>query len=424
MARRYTKPASNGWKAAALLLAFLLACACTFGGLEIFGKGKAKPSNWGKKDAELAPVAISLDGTLANIATFSAEGEEDALPSTKRVTATCPLLDSPTYSWEITGGEGLSVVPMGADHSSADITATQYFLGGATLTAYAYINGELRGIGSIGVYAEKDLYLELITPTEENPYYNICANYIDKLYEEDMSAWNIVLDQIQIDEIEINNYDTLITRLTQEDIRNADIYVFFYRPNVDLSMVAAKLSKPIVILDPSINGSEGEGGVYTLGTDLEYFPDVAGILNDWAQEAGIELYIAGAEDTERAMIVKDSLQEYDAAYTWYNIDYQYNDDILKEACESLITSGQVNTFFIENNAFLQAAYNTTFDYSVPTDYFWYISGVNTDTLEFDISELGDHVIYLGYSFQIEYFCIAMWNINAGKVPEKAVFITE
>ena len=169
MARRYKKNKA-GLRILCVVLALMLAAGLTLGGLELWGKGKMKPSNWFKSD--LATVTITLSDAPApektaqilNGARAYALDEPDSYPSTKRATATCTLPEggSPErYKWEITGGEGLSVQTVNADGSAADVTAQQYFPGTATLTARAYRGKDLRGIGSINLTAKKVYTLDI-----------------------------------------------------------------------------------------------------------------------------------------------------------------------------------------------------------------------------------------------------------------------
>ncbi len=168
MARNYKPRPHKSLALLCVIMAFLLAAACTLGGLELWGTDKMKPSNWGKQD-ELAPVTISFTDdapapfgivqTLENgarayplMTTASA-----SYPSSKTAIAECTLPEGGTpdlYKWSITGGEGLSVRPI-PDSSAAIITAQNYFTGAATLTVRAYRGSELRGIGSISITAQR-----------------------------------------------------------------------------------------------------------------------------------------------------------------------------------------------------------------------------------------------------------------------------
>lgn len=243
MARKYKKN-NTGLCILCIVLALILIAACTLGGLQLWGADNMKPSNWGKKEADLAPVSISLEDNDApfGVARTFENGARayplattsliEGYPSTKRATATCTLPEggSPDrYEWEITGGEGLSVNTVNSDGSVADVTAQKYFSDTATLTARAYRGSELRGEGSITLRAlPSGIYLTLFTMTDPDKLNTQYSQDISVFKTEIFTPANFYLRSTFLRTIQADRNDTAINQKFQEIFQSkTDIVVFF-----------------------------------------------------------------------------------------------------------------------------------------------------------------------------------------------------
>lgn len=344
MARRYTKSASNGWKAAALLLAFLLACACTFGGLEIFGKGKAKPSNWGKKDAELAPVAISLESdapfgaaqTLENgarayplVTAAAYDGlTADGFPATKRAKATCTLPDgTPTFEWSVTPDVAINTYDYGDYNEYVEITADEYFEDVVTLTANAYLNGTLRGTGSVSLYCRPKAPLEeletvkigvLAATTGARP-----QTYVDYLQQ----FFAAIDETIKYETYDTEGFeaDTIMRAIDKSQADAMDVIVFFDCYGAMVNAIESELMNigPFVVIDnekcfPEI--VEAAGGCYV--TNNINASELADAINDKYNGAGIEYpNVANFIPTSNTEMVYPFTEAFDGAYIQYQNYY-------------------------------------------------------------------------------------------------------
>ena len=279
MAKKYEKQNNVGLRILCAVLALILIAACTLGGLELWGTDKMKPSNWGKDD--LAPVAISFsDGLKNSTRVYSLTAVSDKFPSTKRATATCALPEGgapDSYEWELTGGEGLSMKTVASDGSIAEITARQYFNGSATLTARAYKNGELRGIGSIGVRAPEPLPITLTLIGYATQYDYNSAQFKEKIVDLLPSEYKTSLKEYTINpEDDLNG---LITGISFAQTEN-NIVIFFD----DCGLIAEHSSGafeyltgkeiPFIVIDDMPYAADtvnAAGGVYFTATEYDAY---------------------------------------------------------------------------------------------------------------------------------------------------------
>lgn len=229
MAKRYSKP-NTGLHVFCVIMTLLMLAVCTLGGLQLWGTGKMKPSEWFKNDG-LAPVTISLQDvavpvgavqTAANGArAYALTDLEGTYPSTKRATATCRLPDgTPTFQWSVSPAPGeLKIQTSGTYRQYADLTAQAYFADSVELTAEAYLGGQLRGTGSIflsckyiappkpDATAIKVDVLAAFTNTDATYY----ASYRDQFMSEIESGQILNVDdsdyQLEINPINTNGFD-------------------------------------------------------------------------------------------------------------------------------------------------------------------------------------------------------------------------
>lgn len=327
MAKRYKKN-NAGLRILCVVLALMLAAACTLGGLELWGTGKMKPSEWFKQD-DLAPVTISLADDAAPIGaakTFENGARAYALsttgyvgyPSTKRATATCTLPEGGNpdrYEWQITGGEGLSVKTVNSDGSAADVTAQTYFSGSATLTARAYLGSELRGIGSVRIYTNEPepepepepqnfiALIELQSYAEENEYMQDITTFKSEVLP--------VLDA-EVKEYPVETTEDLETKVFDALSYSPNVIIFFDRRGE-----LAELAENGTIFD----------GLY--GTPFIFIDDMP-YSAEAVEAAGGVYFTAGEYDTDDARSALDELGSYGQALYYKEGETQTAFDHLRE----------------------------------------------------------------------------------------------
>lgn len=317
-----------------VIMALLIIAACTIGGLQLWGKGNVKPSEWFKKNEELAPVTITLsDGeelpaVCAATQAMSAEG----YPSTKLATARCTLPEggSPDrYEWEIKGGTGLSVKASNASGSRANVTAQTYFAGKATLTARAYLADELRGIGSIGITAINPNLIEIAV------YYLPDAETHE--YQEMLSALRAYDAEAQNFSITFREYTSMYECVSQE----ADYAIFFDENNriaeFDEFALMSDAGIPVFYYNTGDGNGVDEGnieGIITKETieEGEASGEMGNTISRWAEED--ELGFASDLNTADEDILSqyfdwESAQKYPVAEYdgWENLFMDFGDTI-------------------------------------------------------------------------------------------------
>lgn len=330
MAKKYEKQNNVGLRILCAVLALILIAACTLGGLELWGTDKMKPSNWGKDD--LAPVTISFsDGLKNSTRVYSLTAVSDKFPSTKRATATCALPEggSPdSYEWELTGGEGLSMRTVASDGSIAEITARQYFNGSATLTARAYKNGELRGIGSISIYAREPepepeplpaLSLLLLSlQSQSSKYQHDLETFKNEVLSE--TAEEVDLQEITMD----TNSDSITENIEKATEYEADLIVIFDNYGTIVNGITSfdPLSDsglPFVVIDDEAYAAEEveAAGGYYLTADFYDAGDARATLDGWntyGQEIALKYHTPGASETAFDAFIDElfdhSMQEF------------------------------------------------------------------------------------------------------------------
>lgn len=448
MAKKKSAKTSSrtGLKIFAIFMALVLVAA-VFGGLQLWGKGKVKPSNWFKNE-ELAPVTISLDDKAAKEITFAAFGNAPAAasvkdspslmasadwyPVTKTVTASCTLPDGvPTYQWDITsicgmnGGDSVSVNPINADGSSAQVTATCYFYDIGVLTARAYLNGELRGIGSVRVHANHtyDDSFEYSEPTEWATFSMSLIAFYDDVYrtmDYQYRLENFIrrMQDFGVEEIEYveasdysypnNNMDiTVIFDWNGRIVRNYD-----YLPGFEYGK--------FFVIDTAPYAADEVmqyGGAYLIAPEPDYF-----LFEEMLDE--ISLNVGGGvlkilrQDPYYLFNGEEQASYYYGFRDCIEPPHKYEDfsgitlgsiNQITDSLGNYADSYSPNMIWVLDSASFQAAidaqnspYSSSFD---PRNYFWFIADYqspnNYDAEECLFEQLGPDAHALAYQYVLQ-----------------------
>lgn len=300
-----------------VIMAILIIAACTIGGLQLWGKGNVKPSEWFKKDEELAPVTITLsDGEELPAVCAATQANEGSYPSTKLAEATCTLPEggSPDrYEWEIKGGTGLSVKASEKTGRTAWVTAQTYFTGKATLTARAYLADELRGIGSINITAINPDLIQVcvyyLADAETDEYQEMLSAL--RAYDAEAQGFSITFNEyISMYECEAQEPDYAIffdenNRIAEFDefalMSDAGIPVFYYNAGDDIGVDEGNIKG--IITKETIESYEASG-------------EIGNTISRWAEEGKLT-FACDLNTTDEAILSQyfdwESTQKYPVA---------------------------------------------------------------------------------------------------------------